>query len=69
MKKLINNILHFSLIFLSFLVFGQKPSILRDSVCHNNNCYKLQELKLPAKDSNIYKKIQSTYNIFEGFFF
>lgn len=70
MKNLAITILCLLFICLSVFAFGQKQLIiLKDSICYNHNYYQLQELKLPAKDIKIYKKIQNSYDIFGGLFF
>ncbi|HEX7869437.1 MAG TPA: hypothetical protein VF455_04920, partial [Chryseobacterium sp.] len=54
---------------LSLFSYGQKVSILKDSICYNNICYNLEELNLPTKNKKNYKKIQQTYDIFNSVIF
>lgn len=53
----------------TYLLYAQNASILKDSVCIPNKCFELQELKMNIKNVEIYKNIQKSYNIFNGFLF
>lgn len=53
----------------SFTSYAQEVSILKDSVCISKECFELQELKIGTKNIGIYKKIQKSYDLFNGTFF
>lgn len=53
----------------SFNSFAQNTYILKDSVCVSNECFELQELKINNQNLEIYKKIQRSYDIFNGVLF
>ncbi len=64
------NYLNILCIFLfSFTSYAQEVSILKDSVCTSKECFELQELKIGTKNIGIYKKIQKSYDLFNGTFF
>lgn len=49
--------------------YAQNVSVLKDSVCISKECFELQELKIGTKNTGIYKKIQQSYDLFNGTFF
>jgi len=49
--------------------YAQNVSVLKDSVCISKECFELQELKIGTKNTGIYKKIQKSYDLFNGTFF
>ncbi|ROI04144.1 hypothetical protein EGI16_10110 [Chryseobacterium sp. G0240] len=65
-KYLLNIIFVFSL---SLFSYAQNVSVLKDSICISNECFELQELKINTGNTDVYKKIQKSYDIFNGTFF
>ncbi|MBD3906713.1 hypothetical protein NAL32_19060 [Chryseobacterium sp. Ch-15] len=66
MKSLTN----LAIVFLfSSLSFAQNVSILKDSICVSHDCFELQELKINTKNTEAYKKIQKSFDVFNGFLF
>lgn len=65
-KNFINLFFIFSFTYLSN---AQSVSILRDSVCVSHDCFELQELKMNSKNIEIYKKIQNSFDLFNGLLF
>ena len=59
----------FLLIFFVNIFYGQEVKILKESIKIENNDLELQELQLCKQDDFIYKKIQTTYNLFNGEYF
>ncbi|RLJ31676.1 hypothetical protein CLU97_1112 [Chryseobacterium sp. 7] len=49
--------------------YAQNVSVLKDSVCVSKECFELQELKTGTKNTGIYKRIQKSYDLFNGTFF
>ena len=49
--------------------FAQKVYVLKDSVCIAPECFVLEEVKMPAKNADLYKKLQKTFDIFNGALF
>lgn len=49
--------------------YAQNVSVLKDSVCVSKECFELQELKIETKNTGIYKRIQKSYDLFNGTFF
>lgn len=52
------------ILFCPLFIYSQKVEIIKDTVCLFKECFELQELKI--NKPKIYKKIQSTYNLFDG---
>jgi hypothetical protein len=67
MIKYLFNILFIFLFSLSS--YAQDVFVLKDSVCISKECFELQELKIGTKNTGIYKKIQKSYDLFNGTFF
>jgi hypothetical protein len=67
MIKYLFNILFIFLFNLSS--YAQHVSVLKDSVCISKECFEVQELKIDTKSTGIYKKIQESYDLFNGTFF
>ncbi|RXM40774.1 hypothetical protein BOQ62_04185 [Chryseobacterium sp. CH21] len=67
MIKYLFNILFIFLFSLSS--YAQDVFVLKDSVCISKECFELQELKIETKNTGIYKKIQKSYDLFNGTFF
>lgn len=67
MIKFFSSILFFLLS--TYIVYAQSVSVLKDSVCISNECFELQELKINSQNTQIYKKIQNGYDIFNGVLF
>ncbi|MDC8101162.1 hypothetical protein [Chryseobacterium rhizosphaerae] len=53
----------------SIFSYAQNVSVLKDSICISKECFELQELKIETKNTVIYKKIQKSYDLFNGVFF
>ncbi|WP_300689026.1 hypothetical protein [Chryseobacterium sp.] len=67
MTKSVLNILFVFL--LSCFAYAQNISIIKDSICTSNECLELQEMKMSPININVYKKIQKSYDIFDGILF
>lgn len=52
-----------NILFSPLIIYSQKVEIVKASVCLDNECFELQELKITKP--LIYNKIQTTYNLFE----
>ncbi|MBE4949720.1 hypothetical protein [Chryseobacterium culicis] len=67
---MIKYLFNISFIFLfSLSSYAQNVSVLKDSVCISKKCFELQELKIGTKSTAIYKRIQKSYDLFNGIFF
>ena len=67
---MIKNLFNIVLILLfSLSSYAQNVSVLKDSVCVSKECFELQELKIGTKNIGIYKRIQKSYDLFNGTFF
>ncbi|WP_131368727.1 hypothetical protein [Chryseobacterium luteum] len=65
-KALINLVIIF---LFSSMAFAQKVSVLKDSVCISHECLELQEIKMDAKNADLYKQLQKSFDIFNGALF
>jgi len=69
-KKMVKILINLVIIFLfSGSTFAQKVFVLKSSVCIYDEYYELQEIKMQAKNVDLYKQLQKSFDIFNGALF